>query len=118
MRDDFRSALARVQSDYDFYVRLQVDPEDALTGYSLGPEERRTLSDPDLLAGALKAGGDMRLPSITIKISGTHDWVNRTPPKKATDSAELISREVEAIRGAESEAEREESTRRLIKLIG
>jgi hypothetical protein len=118
MRDDFQAALARVQSDYDFYVRLQVDPEDALTGYALSPQERSTLGDPDLLAEALQARADMRLPSITVKISGTHDWVNRTPPKKATESAEEIAREVQAVRSADGQAEREESTLRLIKLIG
>ncbi len=118
MRDDFKAALARVQSDYAFYIQCQSDPAMALADYSLSTEERATLSDPEKLASALKRGGDNRLPSITIKISGTHDWVNRTPPKKKSEVRGLIDRQVEAVKRAANDQEREESTLRLIQLIG
>jgi hypothetical protein len=117
MRDDFNAALARVQSDYEFYVRCQSDTETALADYSLSPEERATLSDAERLADALERGRDMRLPSITVKISGTHDWVNRTPTKESgTD--ELIAEQVESVRRAENDDDREESTLRLMQLLG
>lgn len=119
MQDDFKAALARVQSDYAFYVQCQSDPATALADYSLSPEERAALSDPERLADSLKRGSDMRLPTITIKISGTHDWVNRAAPQKKQNQVDqLIAREVESVKRAENDDEREESTRRLMQLLG
>ena len=119
MQDDFRAALARVQSDYSFYIQCQSDPAAALSGYSLSSEERATLSDPERLADALKRGRDPRLlPSITIKISGTHDWINRAPKRKQTEEDELIAREVESVKLAGNDDERDESTLRLMRLLG
>jgi hypothetical protein len=117
MRDDFDAALARVQSDYAFYVQCQSDPATALTDYSLTSEERAALSDPERLADALKRGSDMARPSITIKISGTHDWVNRASPTKRV-ADELIAQQVESVKNADNDDEREESTLRLIQLLG
>jgi len=122
MRDDFKVVLARVQSDYSFYIQCQSDPAAALADYTLSPEERATLSDPEGLADALKRGSGIRmLPSITIKISGTHDWINPSPrPKRREDDDvdELIAREVESVKRADSEDERGEATLRLIQLLG
>lgn len=119
MRNDFKAALARVQSDYAFFIQCQSDPAKALADYSLSPEERSTLSDPEWLADALKRGNDPRLlPSITIKISGTHDWINRAPPKRKEEVDELIAREVDSVKRADSDEERAESTLRLIQLLG
>jgi hypothetical protein len=119
MRHDFKAALARVHSDYAFYVHCQSDPESALADYELSPEERSALSDPDRLADALQRGRDaMRFPSITIKISGTHDWVNRAAPQKEGEVDELIAREVASIKRADNDDERGQSTLRLIQLLG
>ncbi|MEV5885357.1 hypothetical protein AB0L74_21935 [Streptomyces sp. NPDC052020] len=118
MKRDFKAALARVQHDYAFYIHCQSDPETALEGYTLSPEEQATFRDPQRLAEALQQGSSMR--SITIKISGTHDWINRAEaqaPKQEVVS-ELIAREVESIRLADNDDERRESTLRLVRLVG
>jgi hypothetical protein len=119
MIESFKAALARVQTDYDFYIGCQTDPDATLAGYDLSPDERQALSNPDLLADVLKKGVRPRnAPSITVKISGTHDWVNRTkkPPKK-TDAAR-IQREVAAIEQASTDEERARAAVRLMELIG
>ncbi len=112
---DFTAVLNRVQGDYAFYVRLQSDSESALAGYELSAHEREALTNPKLLADAM----EHTLPwSITIKISGTHDWVNRTKPKrKETAHAQLIEREALLVRRAENATDRRASTLRLIQLI-
>lgn len=118
MRNDFKAALARVQSDYAFYIQCASDPATALAEYSLSPAERATLSDPERLADALKRGTDML--GITITISGKHDWINRAAPQrdKENELDELIAREVESIKQADNDDERDESTLRLIYLLG
>jgi hypothetical protein len=118
MRDDFKAALARVQSDYAFFIQCQSDPATALAVYSLSPEERATLSDPERLADSLKRGSDKRPRAITITISGTHDWINRAAPQEENEVAELIAREVESVKRADNDDERGESTLRLIQLLG
>jgi len=117
MLESFTAALARIQSDYDFYIGCQTDPAVTLAGYDLSPEERAALSDPAVLEGLLKE--DLRprnIPSITIKISGRHDWVNRTPKKQARDDP--VVREVAAIRAAGSDRERTEAVLRLVERLG
>jgi hypothetical protein len=119
MPNDFRAALARVQSDYSFYIECQTDPSGALEDYSLSARERAVLSDPELITEALMGGGDLGLPKgISITISGTHDWVNRTAPKKPTDSDEQIASELAAVKGAATDEERRESALRLMQLLG
>ena len=101
MLDSFKAALARIQADYEFYVGCQTDPDSTLADYDLTPQERSALTDPDQLAMVLTE--DLRprnIPSITVKISGRHDWVNRTPKKKA--QAETVVQEIAAIRAAGS----------------
>jgi hypothetical protein len=121
--EDFKRALARVQSDYGFYIDCQANPAVALAGYDLSPEERSALSDPEKLGDVLKGGIEVnRLPSITIKISGTHDWVNRTRPKKRAMAdvgrdAEVAT-EVEAIKKASTDGERTGAVLRLMELMG
>lgn len=121
MLEHFKRALARVQSDYGFYIDCQVNPALAFAGYDLTAEEREVLSDPGKLAETLKSGiGISRLPSITIKISGTHDWVNRAAAEATMDGADrdaVISREVDAVRRAGSDEERTAATVRLMELI-
>jgi|SRR3954471_19919154 hypothetical protein len=115
MRKNFKAALARVQSDYGFYIQCQSDPESALAGYSLSPEERATLGDATLLAEFLRRGSR----SISITISGTHDWVNSAAPDRKKDVDELIAREVESVRQAGDDDEaRAESALRLVQLLG
>jgi len=123
--DDFKQALARVQSDYGFYIDCQANPAMALAGYDLSVDERSALSDPEKLGGLLRGGiGISKLPSITIKISGTHDWVNRTRPKKTTTNMEeveldsQIAAEVAAIGRADTSEGRTAAAVRLMELIG
>jgi hypothetical protein len=123
MLEDFKRALARVQSDYGFYIDCQVKPASALAGYDLSPDERSALSDPEKLADVLKRGvGISRIPSITVKISGTHDWVNRAGSvNKAVEEADRdakVALEVEAIERASTDEERTEAAVRLMELIG
>jgi len=117
MVESFKAALARVQSDFDFYIGCQTDPVSTLQSYDLSPEETATLTDPDRLAMVLKE--DLRprnIPSITVKISGRHDWVNRTK-KKATGQQPVVQ-EVAAIRSASSDNERAEAALKLIEQLG
>lgn len=121
MLESFKAALARVQSDYDFYIGCQTDPDATLADYDLSPEERSALSDPDKLAAVLKYGVQprgWRPLYITITISGTHDWVNRSKPKKTGPDEAQIRREVEAIQRASTEDERTQAAVRLMELIG
>ncbi|MEV7739172.1 hypothetical protein AB0O75_45305 [Streptomyces sp. NPDC088921] len=118
MKRDFKAAIARVQHDYAFYIQCQSDPETALADYSLSLEEQAAFRDPQMLADALQQGTSMR--SIVIKISGTHDWINRAEaqaPKQEVVS-ELIAHEVESIRLAGNDDERRESALRLVRLVG
>ncbi len=112
---DFTAVLNRVQGDYPFYVRLQADPASALAEYELSAHERAALTDPKLLADAL----EHKLPwHITIKISGTHDWVNRTKSKqKDSAQTQLIEREAQLVRRAENATDRRASALRLIQLL-
>jgi hypothetical protein len=113
MRDHFKAALARVQSDYAFYIQCESDPATALSDYSLSAEECAMFSDPERLADALKRASD-----ISITISGTHDWVNRAAPEKEKEGDDLIAREVESVKRADNNDERGESTLRLVQLLG
>ncbi|KJS58832.1 hypothetical protein [Streptomyces rubellomurinus] len=120
MRRDYDAALARVQSDYAFYIHCQSDPEAALADYELSPEEAATFSDPQLLSDALKKQGeDEGRLAITVKISGTHDWINRSvPPPEQKDVSALITSEIESVRQAGNDEERREAMLRLVRLIG
>ena len=123
MLEDFKRALARVQSDYGFYIDCQANPAVALAGYDLSPDERSALTDADKLADVLNSGITVnQLPSITIKISGSHDWVNRTRPRKkkppTTMSDESVAAEVATIRSAGTDEERTRAAFRLMELIG
>jgi hypothetical protein len=121
--DEFRDALARVQLEYGFYIDCQANPALALAGYDLSPDERSALSDPEKLADVLKGGvGVNRLRSVTIKISGKHDWVNRTRPRRTTmedvDRDATVATQVEAIKKATTDEERTGAVLRLMELIG
>jgi hypothetical protein len=123
MLEHFRRALARVQSDYGFYIDCQTNPAAALAGYDLSPGERSALSDPGVLATVLTEGvGTGRLAAIKVTISGKHDWVNRAAPSDApgdqADRDAMIAVEVEAIRRASTDDERTEAAVRLMELIG
>ena len=122
MLEDFKRALARVQSDYGFYVDCQTNPAVALAGYDLSAEERRALIDPETLGDMLRRGiGLAARPSITVKISGSHDWINRAATATAVDDAEhrgRVATEVDAIGRAGTEPERTRAVVRLMELIG
>lgn len=114
MREDFEAALARVQSDYGFYIQCQSDPGSALASYLLSAEERAMLSDPEVLADFLQRGSR----ALRITISGTHDWVNSAAPQRKKDVDELIAREVESVRRAGDDEARAESVLCLVQLVG
>lgn len=119
MIDDFTAALARVQSDYEFFIGCQTDPASTLAGYDLSHEEVSALTDPEQLAMVLS--DDLRprnRPSITISISGRHDWVNRSKPKKQGPVQERVVREVASLKHASSDEERTQAALRLIEQIG
>jgi len=119
MLDSFKAALARIQSDYEFYVGCQTDPDSTLAEYDLNPQERSALTDPDELARLLHE--DLRprnIPSITVKISGRHDWVNRTPKKKQQQGQQPVLHEVAAIKAATTDEERTQAALKLIERIG
>ena len=126
MLEDFERALARVQSDYGFYIGCQTNPALALEGYSLSADERLALTDPEKLADVLKRGiGITQLRPITVKISGKHDWVNRAVPVNAemaaieqADRDAKVALQVEAIKRASTDDERTGATVRLMELIG
>jgi hypothetical protein len=121
--EEFKRALARVQTDYAFYVDCQTNPAVALAGYDLTTEERATLLDPGKLGDMLMRGVEtlkMKLaPMITIK--GTHDWVNsaaaKTPDLSRLDNDSGIAREITAIRRATEDGERTRATVRLMELL-
>jgi hypothetical protein len=119
MIESFTAALARVQNDFDFYVGCQTEPEATLAEYDLSADESAALTDPDVLADVLKKGLMPRnRPSITVTISGTHDWVNRTTkPQRKVDEAR-IQREVQTIAEARTDEERTKAAVRLMELIG
>jgi hypothetical protein len=89
--ESFTRVLARIQGDYDFYVRFQEHPVEALKGYDLSDDERAVLADPAQLGSVLLGLGDAGL-GITITISGTHDWFNPTnvqPPQVSPPTVSL-----------------------------
>ena len=117
--EDFKRALARVQSDYSFYIACQTNPAAALEGYVLDADERQALLDPDKLAAMIKNGiGISRIPSITVKISGTHDWVNSSGTKEGTVETKEMHAAAVAIREARTDQERAAATMRLMELLG
>lgn len=131
MLHDLKRALARVQTDYAFYVDCQTNPAVALAGYDLSADERSALTDPKKLADVLLNGGlGVSRLGITVTIKGRHDWVNPKPrprPKppqppsptmeEADDDAKLAA-QVEAIKRASTSDARRLSTLRLMELLG
>lgn len=119
MLSDFKRALARVQSDYGFFIGCQTDPAAALAGYDLSVSERSALASPSKLAEVFERGvGASRL---IITISGSHDWINRSGPVRTSiddaDRGELITRQVAAVKHA-SDQNRADAAFRLMELIG
>jgi hypothetical protein len=123
MLEDFKRALARVQSDYGFYIDCQTQPAVALEGYALTPEERSALSNPRKLSDMFRRGIDVTRLKITI--SGTHDWINaadggdgepdETVSRMAADERDA---RVEAVKRAKTDEERAQAAFRLIELLG
>jgi hypothetical protein len=118
--EDFKRVLARVQSDYGFYIDCQANPAVALAGYDLSPDERSTLLDAEKLADVLRGGVGISPFRLTITIKGRHDWVNRTQTSAIADvdrDAKVVT-EVAAIKQASTDEERTGAAVRLMELIG
>jgi hypothetical protein len=98
--EDFKRALARVQSDFSFYIGCLTNPAVALE---------------ELLTPGLG------ISQLRITISGTHDWVNRARMEALPDKADHDSKvvqEVNAIKRAGNDRERTQAAVRLMELIG
>jgi hypothetical protein len=127
MIEDFIRVLARVQSDYGFYIGCQRNPAVALRDYALDTREYEALIDPEKLRAMLEDGALENKPiKIVITFKGKHDWVNRAKPTtlppntNMNDAAEYqaqVSREVEAIRQACTHEERAAAALRLLTVI-
>jgi hypothetical protein len=121
--EGFKRALARVQTDYEFYIQCQSNPAVALAGYDLTPDERAALSDPEKLATVLERDiGGHRL-AIKVTISGTHDWVNRViavdaPTKDDAARHAKVTTEINAIKQARTDDKRTRAVARLMEQIG
>jgi len=118
--EDFKRALGRVQTDYEFYIQCQSDPAVALAGYDLSRDERSALSDPAKLAEVFERGIGIDQLRFTITISGRHDWVNRAPRRRrvAGDDDATIEKAVAAVKQANADDERAEAVLRLMEQIG
>jgi hypothetical protein len=117
--EDFKRALARVQSDFSFYIGCLTNPAVALEGYALSPDELLTLTTPQKLSELLTPG--LGISQLRITISGTHDWVNRARMEALPDKADHDSKvvqEVNAIKRAGNDRERTQAAVRLMELIG
>lgn len=122
MLQDFMRVLARVHSDFGFYVGCQASPEATLGEYSLDVAEREAIARPEKMAELLgERGGLFALPRITITISGKHDWVNRAQMSadevNPSERERGIGAQVQAIRDAGSREERREAAVRLMGLL-
>jgi hypothetical protein len=120
MLSEFKRALARIQSDYGFFVGCQTDPALALAGYDLSASERSALANPSKLADVFERGvGASRL---IITISGSHDWINRSGPVRASiddaDRDQLITRQVAAVKDATDDDRRTHAAFKLMELMG
>jgi hypothetical protein len=117
--DDFKRALARVQSDFAFFVDCQVNPAVALAGYDLTVDERLALTDAEKLAEALTNG----MNKLVITFKGKHDWVNRTKPNKMADGTAHADRRARligaarAVKRARTEDERMQAAVTMMELI-
>jgi hypothetical protein len=119
--EEFKRVLARVQSDYGFYIDCQANAAVALSGYDLSADERSALTDPKKLADVFRGGIGVTPLRLTVTISGKHDWVNRAPrpkPPKPPTAETMIGTEVEAIRRASTAEARTRAAGRLMELIG
>jgi hypothetical protein len=126
MINDFIRVLARVQSDYDFYIGCQTNPAAVLRDYALDTKEYEALIDPEKLRVMLEDSALENKPiKLIITFKGKHDWVNRAkpttqPPTTNTNAAAyqaLVSHEVEAIRQAYTHEERAAAAVRLLTVI-
>lgn len=126
MIEDFIRVLARVQSDYGFYIGCQTNPAVALRDYVLNTDEYEALLDPQKLRAMLDDSALENKPKkLVITFSGRHDWINRTKPKTTksstiTDEAghhAQVSHEIEAIRQAHTHEERAAAAVRLLTVI-
>lgn len=120
MLEDFKRALGRVQTDYEFYVQCQTAPAVALAGYDLSRDERAALSDPAMLAEVFEHGIGIDQLRFTITISGRHDWVNRAPrrPRVSGDDDTTIAKAVADVKDARASDERAQAVLRLMEEIG
>ena len=62
---DFSDVLGRAQTDFDFYLAMQANPDAALAPYTLTPAERQALRDPGILWRLLAESGIQRVGGIS-----------------------------------------------------
>jgi hypothetical protein len=124
MTEDFIRVLARVQSDYGFFIGCQTNPAVALRDFALNSDEYETLVDPQKLRAMLDDGALENKPKrLIITFKGKHDWINKTKPKTSTTNRDAVehqaqvSHEIEAIRQARTPEERAAAAVRLLTVI-
>jgi len=117
--EDFRRALDRVQTDYEFYIQCQANPAVALAGYDLSLDERSALSDPAKLAEVFERGIGVNQLRFTVTISGRHDWVNRAPRRRVAGGDDVTTvKAVAAVKQAKADDERTRAVLALMEQIG
>jgi hypothetical protein len=116
MLDDFKRALARIQSDYGFYIDCQANSTVALAGYDLTADERSALTSAEKLADVFREGA--AILKLVVTFVGKHDWVNRAVQRDELTLDARVASEVEAIRRADTGKERTDAAIRLMELIG
>ena len=76
---DVRRALLRMQTDDDFLDQVRTAPEEAFHDYELSEAERSALIRRDNALRAYVMGDAIdESVTITITITGMHDWFNVT----------------------------------------
>jgi hypothetical protein len=116
MLDDFKRALARVQSDYGFYINCQTNSAVALAGYDLTADEQSALTNAEKLSDVFREAATPL--KLVITFAGRHDWVNRAAQRDKVTLDSRVASEVEAIRHAGNGKERSDAAVRLMELIG
>ena len=101
MLDSFKAALARVQSDYEFYIGCQTDPASTLAGYDLSPEERSALTDPDELGPGAQTRTCVRATSRRSRSRSPDDTTGSTARRRRSSRIRRpVVHEVAAIKAA------------------
>jgi hypothetical protein len=118
----FTQVLARVQRDFDFYIRCRMSPAAALQDYTLTANELEAILSPEKMSQVLDDSAlDNKPDKLIITFSGKHDWINRTKTRTTrqvmADHDERVATEIRAIRQAGTHEERSAAALRFVVLV-